>query len=542
MMKYKTFVFILISAAILSSCFGSDGPSADSEIVTVAASPNLKVWLNQMADDFNSDNIKTTDGKPIFVVLNYHEAGQIVLNINSKTDLPDIWIPDIDAWTSLVEGYSENCQSVAASPLLIAMWKPIAESLGWPGRSLGWLDIGSLAADPSAWQYYSGGQYGLDLNIGHTHPGLSAAGVNTMLAVVHAAQSKQDSVSVDDIEEPIVQASVRAFESAVSAFSPSTEELAISMVERGPSYLGAAVLYENQIYQISLNEPDIVPIYPLEGTFQADFPACPRVDSGTKIEAISLFIDRLLSADGQSKAFESGLRPVNSEVTDLDGFAGTQYFPFDRPEIVYNNPQPETVLAIQSLWESSKKPVNLVMIIDTSRSMAGEKLENAKVAAVDFIQAMHPDDHISIIIFDEQPKPKLIFENVNVGNYRESIIQSLTKLVPENKTPLYDSLGVASESITKTTSARRNNVILLLSDGQDTISTIYRFDQALIVLLSNHRTNVYTIGYGSDADINFLETIAYETNGQFFEGDVSNIAAIYQEMSILFGGSVGIGR
>ena len=53
---------------------------------------------------------------------------------------------------------------------------------------LGWLDIGSLAADPSAWAYYSGGQFQGDvLRLGHTHPGLSGSGASTLLAIVQAA-------------------------------------------------------------------------------------------------------------------------------------------------------------------------------------------------------------------------------------------------------------------------------------------------------------------------------------------------------------------
>jgi hypothetical protein len=99
------------------------------------------------------------------------------------------------------------------------MWRPAAESLGWPGLPLGWLDVGSLAADPSAWNYYSGGEFGDSLRLGHTHPGLSGSGTSTLLSIVQAAQAKSDAVTVDEIQEPIVQASVSAFEAAVSWFS-----------------------------------------------------------------------------------------------------------------------------------------------------------------------------------------------------------------------------------------------------------------------------------------------------------------------------------
>src|SRR5690606_37406153 len=120
-------------------------------------------------------------------------------------------------------------------------------ALGWPGRDLGWLDIGSLAADPGSWDYYSGGQFGDVLRLGHTHPGLSASGANTLLALVHAAELKNTAVEVADIEQPIVQASVGAFEGAVSWFSSSTGSLAETMRDRGVQFLGAAVVYESDV-------------------------------------------------------------------------------------------------------------------------------------------------------------------------------------------------------------------------------------------------------------------------------------------------------
>jgi len=53
---------------------------------------------------------------------------------------------------------------------------------------------------------------------------------------------------------------------------------------------------------------------------------------------------------------------------------------------------------------------------------------------------------------------------------------------------------------------------------------------------------VFTIAYGSDADVNTLRSLATQANGNFFEGDEASIAAIYEEMSAAFGGSVGVGR
>ena len=197
-MRAKLLFNILLLVTILGlttmacNLITSDGPPRNAAMVEVMANTSLTPWLQGAIDNFNEAKIKTAAGKAVFVSLNPVESGQAVTDMTTDAYLPALWIPDSEVWVNVVAergqtSFQGNCVSVAESPLVIAMWRPIAESLGWPGRSLGWLDIGSLAADPSAWAYYSGGQFGPTLRMGHTHPALSGTGTSTLLAIVQAA-------------------------------------------------------------------------------------------------------------------------------------------------------------------------------------------------------------------------------------------------------------------------------------------------------------------------------------------------------------------
>src|SRR5690606_15012958 len=116
------------------------------------------------------------------------------------------------------------------------------------------------------------------------------SGASTLLALVQAAESTTDAVTTANIEEPIVQASVSAFEGAVSWFSSSTGALAGTMRDRGVEFLGAAVMYESDIVNYGSVEPGMVPIYPFEGTFIATHPACiHEAASAQSSEAARLF-------------------------------------------------------------------------------------------------------------------------------------------------------------------------------------------------------------------------------------------------------------
>ncbi|MEN8242381.1 MAG: VWA domain-containing protein [Chloroflexota bacterium] len=541
------FLMIFLAAVGITCQTSASKPPRNAEIIQVSAGTSLQTWLDQAAIEFNAEKFKSEDNKPYYVEITYQEAGQAISQGSGAVFEPDLWIPDNFVWAELAAeignpAYIEDCQSVASSPLVIAMWQPIAESLGWPGRDLGWLDIGSLAADPTAWNYYSGGQFGSSLRLGHTHPGLSPSGTSTLLAVVHAAQSKQAAVAVVEIELPIVQASVSAFESAVSTFSQDTGSLSALMNQRGSSYLGAAVVYENLVFEYAGQNPAIIPIYPLEGTFIADFPACVKMDAPeNRLQGSRAFRDYLLSEDGQQFASEAGLRTENGSVAEM---------PFAQPEqptIVFESPSTDTIYAIQHLWDSARKAVNLVMVIDTSGSMEGNKLVQVKKAAVDFIENMADSDYISIVVYNQtefsSSHPVItIIEHASLKTTRQSAIDAIRRLDAFGPTPLYDSIGISADIIDKTKSSQTSNALVLLTDGMDTASVMHRFNDQLYTLAMANSTAIYTIAFGNDADEEILSELAIMTNGNFYIGDQSNIGDIYQEMTVIFGGGVGIGR
>ena len=538
----------LILLAIACILVDTDEPPRNAEIIHVTASTSLKSWLDAAASAFNNEEIKSANNRPYYVQVDYLDAGEAVTSRATGDFQVDLWIPDNQVWVALMadsgeNGFLDDCQSVAHSPLVIAMWQSLAEALGWPGRDLGWLDIGSLAADPSAWQYYSGGQYGDSLRLGHTHPGLSATGTSTLIAVVQAAQSQQEAIDSAAIQEPIVQASVSAFESSVTTFSRNTAELARLMTERGVSYLGAAIVYENQVFENRAQQPAIVPIYPFEGTFVADFPACLNGKSDEdRLTGATQFRSYLLSLDSQELAKAYGLRPVSAEVSFTFAEQAEIFINPTKPEIVFEQPSMEVVYAVQDLWQSSRKAVNLVMVIDSSGSMEGDKIKSVREAATEFVKAMGDGDFISILAFDGMGSVRLLSEHKQIGTDKSLITNTIAALEAQGGTPLYDSIGLGAQLIDETTSTQTSNALVVLTDGMDSASLNYEFNQELVDLATSHDTTIFTIAYGSDADVKSLEELAVQANGNFYLGDQANISEIYQEMSIIFGGSVGVGR
>ncbi|MBU1879607.1 MAG: VWA domain-containing protein, partial [Chloroflexi bacterium] len=388
---------------------------------------------------------------------------------------------------------------------------------------------------------------------GHTHPGLSGSGTSTLLAVVQAAESQADAVTTEEIQRPIVQASVQAFESAVAWFSSTTDQLGQTMRERGPAFLGAAVVYESTVIAYAQRpaqppvgvdgngDPQIVPIYPFEGTFVATHPACVNGTANAETqEAARLFREYLLGPEAQQAAVANGLRPVNSSVTVGTPLDAAHGIDLAQPEIVFGSPTVSTVYAVQDVWQSARKDVNLVMILDKSGSMAGGKIASLRDAAIQFVRQMGDDDAITIIVFSD--RPTVLVRHQQVGQAREEAIRAIQSIEAKGSTALYDAVGMGADIIAQSHSSQASNAMVVLSDGLDNNSTTYKFDQKLIQVATANDTTVFTIAYGSDADQKVLTDLASRANGNFYLGSEADIAAIYQEISAAFGGSAGIGR
>ena len=527
-------IIVIAFVFLLTACGGRE------VTIDVLVNAGAEDYVTAAAAQFNEEGIDAASGNRVIVNVLKMEAGEAVAALDESQ--PSIWIPDNEVWAGIAaeqgnDSYQGDCMSIAESPLVIGMWREVAELFGWPSRDLGWLDIGSIASDQSAWQYYSGGQYGDVLRLGHTHPGLSGSGASTLLALVQAANSKTVAVTSSEINQPIVQASVGAFEGGVSWFSQDTETLGATMFERGAEFLGAAVMYENNV--LAEGGGNIVPIYPFEGTFMATHPACiaDSADSDSQ-EAAQTFRDWLRSDDGQTTAVTYGMRPLtNVDTSALTAFAGVD---LAQPSTVFAAPTVETVYAVQELWQAARKPVHLALILDTSGSMRGGKMDGMLEAAEQFVQQMGDGDYLTLVNF--YTTVDIEARRANVGEERDRLISIIRSMEAGGDTSLYDAIGRSSEILAEDNSAETANALVVLTDGQDTSSYNYSFGSRLFSQASANSTTVFTIAYGRDADDSVLAELATQAQGNFFQGDEASIGEIYDEMSAAFGGSVGIGR
>src|SRR5262249_22018484 len=213
-------------------------------------------WVAKATADFNRSNAKTSSGKLIFVEAKPYGSGESMDNILSGADQPTLWSPASGIWVPLLnDGWNqkqgkdlitEQCKNVVLSPVVIMMWKPMAEALGWPQKDIGWADIAKLATSANGWADFGKPQLGR-FRFGHTHPDYSNSGLQTIIAMAYAATGKQRGLSVTDVQDPATGKFLNDLESSIAHYGSSTGFFGDAMISRGAAYLSAAVVYESVV-------------------------------------------------------------------------------------------------------------------------------------------------------------------------------------------------------------------------------------------------------------------------------------------------------
>jgi Ca-activated chloride channel family protein len=432
-------------------------------------------------------------------------------------------------------------ETLMLSPVVIAMWKPMAEAIGWGQKPIGWSDILSLARNPQGWAAYGKPQWGR-FKFGHTHPEFSNSGLISLFAEVYASTNKLGGLTLDDVNKPATANYLDGIEQAVVHYGTSTGFFSAKMVANGPEYLSAAVLYESNViesYRSAATLPfPIVAIYPKEGTFWSDHPVA-IVDrewvTPEHREAAGFLIKFMLDRPQQEKTLEYGFHPGDVGVplgAPLDAAHGVDP---KEPKTTLEVPSVEVMDAVIRLWREHKKHANVVLVFDTSGSMQDNgKMPNAKSGAKQLIAALDAADHLSILPFSSTWNWAV--KDLSVSREREAAAGIVDSLFASGETALYDSIAQAYQYLQSNRTQDKISAIVVLTDGEDNKSITDLGSLIANIRFDNEgkTIRVFTIGYGQDARKDVLQSIADATQAKFYEGTPENIRSVFKEISTFF--------
>ncbi|HEX3211796.1 MAG TPA: VWA domain-containing protein, partial [Actinomycetota bacterium] len=164
----------------------------------------------------------------------------------------------------------------------------------------------------------------------------------------------------------------------------------------------------------------------------------------------------------------------------------------------------------------------VVLAVDTSGSMVGEQIVQARAAADEFARLMKPGARLGLVAFSDTPR---VVQPLTSDH--EQVRAAVSTLVADGDTALNDAI-VLSSGLLAREKAQRNLVVL--SDGEDDGSKAT--DQAAIKAAKNAKVFVDTVSLNSPVgvqDPEALRKLSEGTGGQAFE--VSNADALVDQFS-----------
>jgi Ca-activated chloride channel family protein len=539
----------------------SDSPAADTPAtrnpkgnvtLTFTYGSEKEEWIKDVTAAFNREDHHLADGRSIVVDAIPMGSGDCIDELLQESRKADITSPASAAFIKLGNAESRtktgkdlvpSTENLVLSPVVIAMWKPMAEAIGYGKKPVGWSDILALARDQRGWATYGHPEWG-PFRFGHTSPESSNSGLIAILAEVYAATGKKNGLTMADVEQPKTAEFVTGIEQSVVHYGSSTGFFGKKMFANGPQYLSAAVMYENMViesysskYQLPM---PVVAIYPKEGTFWSDHPVGivdrPWVTAEKK-EAAKAYLDYLLAKPQQAKALPYGFRPASVDVAvgaPIDAEHGVDP---KEPQTTLEVPPADVMHAILALWHEHKKHANITLVFDRSGSMnKDQKMDNARAAALQLAGDLGEDDQFSLLPFNNKPAWALRGTKMREG--RENAKSTIAGLYASGGTALYDSIAEAYDAHLQSSEqdSEKISAIVVLTDGDDTDSNMALEELLKRIRFDNerHTIRVFTIAYGDDAKKDVLQQIADATQAKFYVGNQQNIRQVLREIATFF--------
>jgi Ca-activated chloride channel homolog len=221
------------------------------------------------------------------------------------------------------------------------------------------------------------------------------------------------------------------------------------------------------------------------------------------------------------------LRDPASSARNADG-----YF---EARAIFNEQENQRPGETSATAKSQRQPRNVILLLDTSLSMYGEKITRAVEAVDFFLHDLAPQDSFNLILFNEEAS---FYSPAPVKATPEAVEQALQFIRGSSLgggTNLRKVLEKALEATRSFPVSERN--IVLISDANPTLGTtslnriVSLFEGANKKQREGTRTRLFAFALGSDANDALLAELAKKTQGYFARAreteDISTMLKIF---------------
>ena len=564
-------VVVVAAAGLIVFWYGRSGAAGCAgapATLSVVAAPGEVTVLDRLAQEWNSGR-PTVDGRCATVVVRSMESHAVSAALGASWDesrdgpRPDVWAPDSRTWLLVTAGRPDAAAllpateppSLATSPVVLAMQRPMAEALGWPDKPIGWTDLVGGFANGGTWAKFGHPEWG-PLRLGAVDPTRSSAGLAGILSILDA--DNDNTMNDQELFGGV------AFAQLVTDYSPDTAALLAKFTDASSAETtlpAAFPILERDLaaYTATTRSVPLVPVYPREGIAFADFPfavlSADWVDRTKQLVAAE-FLGYLRGDAGQRAFAAAGYRDATHAVRDPAVLGAERGFQ-PTVAVVRRPPTAEGLGQLVGMWTLLQRPTNLLVALDTSGSMndpvpntALTRLQLLQRAAIQGIALLTNHTVVGLWQFASALTPTTDYrELVPVGpagdavgpvTRRQAMIGAIQRLSAAGGTGLYDTVYAAYLQMQKAWQPNAQNVVVVITDGKnedDVGLTLPDLIQRLRAAVRPDQPLQFVgIAVGPQADAAALQEISTVTGGRTFVAR-DEVSAI-QQIVLAFAGRI----
>lgn len=191
----------------------------------------------------------------------------------------------------------------------------------------------------------------------------------------------------------------------------------------------------------------------------------------------------------------------------------------------------QTLLAkidLSTAFDQSAKrpPVNVALVVDTSGSMEGKAIADARAASLSLLETLSPGDRLSVVAFHSKAEtllPSTLIKDADMKKVRASI----EGMKAQGTTAMSEGLRLGLDEVRSHLVAGGVNRVILVGDG---VPNDDHAIQSIVHDANASAISITTLGLGPDYDEVLMGRVAQQSGGKFsYIDDSSKVGSFFKE-------------
>ncbi len=210
------------------------------------------------------------------------------------------------------------------------------------------------------------------------------------------------------------------------------------------------------------------------------------------------------------------------QALSLDGALGNRFVPAGARSTLVARLR----LATAAVDPTIRPPINVGLVIDTSGSMEGRPIDDARAASLALVDAMRDGDRLAVVTFDS--RAEVIFPSAVLdASERAAARQRISAMRARGTTDMANGLRLGIEQVAAHLNTGGINRVVLLGDGVP--NTDAASIEAMAASAGAHQITITSLGLGLEYNETLMGAIAQRSGGHFhYVEDSSAVATAFR--------------